>query len=364
MTTRNVGPASRCLALLTEGLRRWLWPSRIKLQDGRCQRKHRHCHRRRHRVYAALLGLFLVALAARLRGIGADSRVVWDETHFGRFATRYINREFYLDVHPPLGKLLLTAIYAALGYSGDFDFESGQAYPSSVPIASARCVQALLGALLAPVSVVVLHAMRLPPACAWLAGFFAALDNALIGISRIVVLDSMLLLANALSLYAFLRLKLAQKRKLRHALVFGAALGILCSIKLVGLLTLTVFNAFLIGDILVYRGTPREHMRALLRLLSALALSALVYLAAFAIQLLVFQNYTPEAEHMGSEFVARLNNSAIASQYPTIRPGSFVVLRSAHYPFEYLSAYATNSNSSSDYVLATRRRLAVEDYWQ
>ncbi|KAJ2237961.1 Protein O-mannosyltransferase 2 [Coemansia sp. RSA 1286] len=353
MAASNASTASRCHALLTESLTKLTWWLSTILRIRR---------RGRSRNSSILFLLTLAALATRLHRISVDNRVVWDETHFGRFATRYINGEFYLDVHPPLGKLLLTLVYRTLGYIGDFEFNSGDTYPSSVPFVAARCVQAFLGALLAPVSVLILQTLHLPAAWAWTAGASVALDNALIGISRIVVLDSMLLLANASSVYAFLCFKQAQKRRLQLALVLGAALGLLCSIKLVGLLTLAVFNAFLIGDIIIYRGTAKGWLQELICLLSINGIPSLVYVLGFLAQSSIFRNYTPEADHMGSEYVTRLNNSALSLQHPTTRSGSFVVLRAAEYPFAYLSAYA--ASNSSEYVLATRRRLAVEDYWR
>ena len=39
----------------------------------------------------------------------------WDETHFGKMANWYINRTFFFDVHPPLGKVSLVYQSVVLG---------------------------------------------------------------------------------------------------------------------------------------------------------------------------------------------------------------------------------------------------------
>jgi hypothetical protein len=47
----------------------------------------------------------------------------FDEVHFGKFASRYIKTQYFMDVHPPLAKLLITLAAFMFGYDGNFDFK-------------------------------------------------------------------------------------------------------------------------------------------------------------------------------------------------------------------------------------------------
>ena len=49
--------------------------------------------------------------------------VSFDEVHFGKFASKYIKTQYYVDVHPPLAKLLITLAAFVFGYDGQFDFK-------------------------------------------------------------------------------------------------------------------------------------------------------------------------------------------------------------------------------------------------
>lgn len=74
-------------------------------------------------------------------------------SNLGKFAGKYIKSEFFMDVHPPLGKLLITAAGVLSGYNGTFDFkEIGLDYvANSVPYIGMRSLTAALGVALIPV---------------------------------------------------------------------------------------------------------------------------------------------------------------------------------------------------------------------
>lgn len=53
-----------------------------------------------------MFGVVIILTAiTRFYKVNEPDHVCWDETHFGKMGSWYINRTFFFDVHPPLGKV-------------------------------------------------------------------------------------------------------------------------------------------------------------------------------------------------------------------------------------------------------------------
>lgn len=107
------------------------------------------------------LGLLtLLAAFVRLYKIHHPSSVVFDEVHFGGFASKYIKGRFFMDVHPPLAKLLLTLAGWLAGFDGEFDFKDiGKDYlEPGVPYVAMRLVPAIMGVMTVPIIFLTLKA--------------------------------------------------------------------------------------------------------------------------------------------------------------------------------------------------------------
>lgn len=79
---------------------------------------------------------------------------------FGGFASKYIKGKFFMDVHPPLAKLLITLAGWLAGFNGDFDFKDiGKDYlEPGVPYVAMRLLPALMGVMTIPTMFLTLKA--------------------------------------------------------------------------------------------------------------------------------------------------------------------------------------------------------------
>ena len=120
------------------------------------------------------------AIALRFYRISEPRQVVFDEVHFGGFASHYLKGTYFFDVHPPLGKLIIAGIGHFYGYKGTFAFKDiGDAYETdpTVPFVQMRQVMAgfSVGSLMFALATLV--EMGFSPLSLTLAGVLLAFGN-------------------------------------------------------------------------------------------------------------------------------------------------------------------------------------------
>lgn len=181
------------------------------------------------------------ALLARFYKLPEPSQVVFDETHFGGFAKEYYEGEFFVDVHPPLAKIIYYWIAVICGWNGDFEFDRiGDVYDASVPYVAMRSFAACTGALTVVVTYCILRVSACRPAVALFGAVLILLENSLATQSRFIMLDSPLIAFTALSVFAFKRFQLTEpftRKWYQYLVTTGVGLGCAISTKLTGLFT-------------------------------------------------------------------------------------------------------------------------------
>ncbi|KAJ5675821.1 Dolichyl-phosphate-mannose--protein mannosyltransferase 4 [Penicillium macrosclerotiorum] len=280
--------------------------------------------------WLAMTILTVLAFATRFYRIDFPNEVVFDEVHFGKFASYYLQRMYFFDVHPPFGKLLFAFMGWLVGYDGHFFFENiGDSYiDNNVPYLSLRAMPATLGALTIPVVFLTMWESGYSlPACVLAAGLMV-FDNAHVGEDRLILLDSTLVLSMALSILCYVRFY-----KLRHEpfgrkwwkwlLLTGFCLSCVISTKYVGVFTfVTIGSAVLIDlwnllDINRQQGaldmvTWIKHFVA--RGVALVVIPFFFYLFWFQVHFAILTRSGPGDEFMSPEFQETLSDNAMTAQ--------------------------------------------------
>jgi len=156
--------------------------------------------------------LVILGLTTRLIFLDHPNELVFDEVHFGKFVSAYFTGEYYFDIHPPLGKLLIALGAKLGGYDnyvnnfGVFDFANiGEEFPSDLNYVSFRILPAIFGGLIPLVVFLFLDALKLPRKFAFFAGLTLVFENALIVQSHNILMDSFLIFFGFLGLWFFLK---------------------------------------------------------------------------------------------------------------------------------------------------------------
>ena len=285
-----------------------------------------------------LILLSVVSASLRLFKINHPAQVVFDEVHFGGFASRYLRREYYFDVHPPLGKMLIAGIAWLGGFKGGFDFEKiGMEY-SGVPFTWIRSMMAMFGVASVVLGYATLVEMRVDPWYAAVAGVLLAFDTALITQVRFILLDAMLLAFMMASIFAWVRF-----RKLSHKpftsdwwiwlALSGVGIGATLGVKMVGLFTVLTIGAGTALDLWQLadkrKGIPDSKFIAhfMARAACLIVLPIIIYLASFYAHLTLLTHTGPGDQFMSPEFQGDLIGSRLNSASRLVRFGHQIRLK-------------------------------------
>jgi dolichyl-phosphate-mannose-protein mannosyltransferase len=239
--------------------------------------------------YLDLIFFFVFGFFTRFWRLSFPSKVVFDETHFGLYATKYLSHQYYFDIHPPLGKMMLALSAFLGGLKPGFDFAFQSSY-NDLNFLSLRFLPAFFGSLLIPLVYLLTREISFSRRVAFLASFLLLFENALIVQSRFILLDIILIFFILLSLYLFLLTKkfssFSFKWYLFHFLT-ALSLGIVISIKWIGFGILGIVWALAFSQILLKDILKKEN---LIKIFSFFFLPLFFYFLFFAVHFTLLPN--------------------------------------------------------------------------
>lgn len=293
--------------------------------------------------------LILTALSAfvRLHRIGSNTKVVWDEAHFGKFGSHYLKHEFYTDVHPPMGKLLVGLSGYLAGYDGSFKFESGMPFPNNVDFVTMRVFNCLFGIMCTPLAYFTAVEMGFSQWTVWFVSLLVVFEMLSLTLSKFILLDSMLLFFTVAAFYCLvkvhlLRFELLTQRGFAWLALTGVSIGCVCSVKWVGLFVTALVGFYTIYDLILrfYQTIAPASMKDVkmswqqyalhwaLRVFCLIFIPFCIYVLAFKVHFAVLTKSGPGDGSISTLLQASLDGNQIMNGPRSVAYGSMVTLRS------------------------------------
>ncbi|KAL5008769.1 hypothetical protein ScPMuIL_014350 [Solemya velum] len=246
---------------------------------------------------ALLLLMTLASFVTRFYNIEIPAHVCWDETHFGKMGSWYINRTFFFDVHPPLGKMLIGLFGLLTGYDGNFPFNKPGDDYGDTNYVGMRMLCALLGTCLVPLAFMSVFLLTKSIMASLFAGCFVLLDTGTLILSRHILLDPLLMFFIMAATFCLLKFLSFKDRPFCFSWFLwmsltGIFLAAAIGVKFVGLFVIllagisTAMDLWrLLGDISIPFVDLVKHFAT--RVGCLIVLPALVYMLIFATHLKV-----------------------------------------------------------------------------
>lgn len=280
------------------------------------------------------LFVFLLSFVVKTYKIENGNFVIWDEAHFGKFASRYLSRSFYFDVHPPLGKMMTALSGLIFGQPLDFEFKSGDKYPEVFDYAGARRFHAFIASFVPFFAYLTLKEMKYKQKRRFLLSLLFIFDSGFTSIGRLILLDSHLLFFTSTVVYSMTRLYYRSKNKTDLPSLFwlGLTLGCVMSVKWIGLLTTSLVGIFTIYQLwikLISKDSILNFAKMfMVRALFLIVLPISLYVILFYIHFKIVKKSSSDDGHMSSYFQVSLEGNPFENTRKYIAYGTGITMKS------------------------------------
>lgn len=312
--------------------------------------------------------------------------IVFDELHYGKFASLYMKKTFFFDSHPPLGKQLIAIAGYLAGFDGNAQFDRiGGSYGPSVPVWSLRSVPALFGSLLVPAVYHLCRTLGLAQLSSALVAVMVLLENSLLTQSRFILMESILMCFSTLGILSILKFRTENQIR-----AFGpkwwlwlslAAVFLSCAlcVKYIGVFSMLLAVYIMardfwdmLGNKLVSDAMLWFHFLCRLGTMTLIPIG--IYVGVFYVHLNVLTKAGPHDNIMTSAFQASLEGglaSITKGQPLEVVHGSQITLRHTHgrtcwlhsHPHVYPVKYPDGRGSSHQQQVSCYSFKDVNNWW-
>jgi len=251
---------------------------------------------------SVLLGVLLVSLIGFFTyfwNFSTPQAFFWDENYHIASAQKYLNGTFFMEPHPPLGKLMIAAGEYLLDLNEtDNQFigtDYGKNPPPGFSFTGYRLFPAMLAWLTAPVLFLVFYLLTKNTLFSVLFSFLYLFDNALIVHLRGAMLEPPYIFFSALTILSFLLLLQHKDRPtafLLSSLLFGASFAAVMLTKILGLVLILLVPALFV--------MLWPHWRKFMHFLPlAVTAFAIPYMAIWQMHFSIAENINPSLPDQG-----------------------------------------------------------------
>ncbi|GAB0087520.1 Protein O-mannosyl-transferase 2 [Sergentomyia squamirostris] len=285
--------------------------------------------------------VILLTVLTRFYKVTEPDHVCWDETHFGKMGSWYINRTFFFDVHPPLGKMLIALSGKVSGYNGTYAFEKpGEKY-NGTRYEGMRIFCTALGALIVPMSFDIVHDLTGSLQAAMMSSAYILLDVGMITLNQYILLDPILMFFMTASVLGMVKVSKAtdEDRSFTGRWWFwlfftGTMLACTMGVKFVGLFVVLLVGLHTVSDLWNVLGNLSKPViftvkQLIVRALTLIIWPTLLYMFFFYIHLEVLNRSGSGDGFYSSGFQSRLIGNSLynASMPRHVAYGAVITLK-------------------------------------